>query len=302
MESFETIEYLIDDYTSSQKTSIFAPPIPLADRLKHGISEGAIGVYAFVEHEEAKGFFVLGLRNGGISILHASGEDARVFRIKQEMFDFGFELLSKEFSLVRVGGGSIDEELSRYLISRGFDKFDRKHMTLSREKIEDLPDSSLDGSFTFQSYTSDDKQEMSALIYDANVDNIDVKVFPNFFGSEEAVKDLITSIENNVYGKYTEGYSLILRKEGEAVGAIFLTQTDDVTGYIPDICIRKDNRRQGLGRAILVQSFKDMINGMPALRRINLDVTMKNPARFLYESLGFEDVNHYSVHLWNKAE
>ncbi len=300
LESFDEVQDIIKEYSSSTDEGPFAPLVPLEERLKKGLSEGAIELYASFENEQSIGFSVLGLRSGGISILYASESARDRFHSKKELFDYGFDKLSKEFSLVRIGSSSVDGELSKYALTRGFEKYDRKHMTLSRDKISSLSQRELSEEFTFADYDRERKEEMIKLIYEANTGNIDVHVFPNFFSTPEAVESLIENIEKSVYGKYEEGYSFVIHKLGKPVGVIFLTQTDDETGYIPDICIQKEERGQGLGRAILVYSFKKMIEGKPNITKINLDVTIDNPARYLYESLGFEDVRHYSVYIWNK--
>ena len=299
LESFDEIQHLIEEYSASTDEGPFAPTVPLEERLKKGLSEGSIGLYASFENEQSIGFSVLGLKSGGISIVYASESAEDRFLSKKELFDFGFDKLSKEFSLVRIGSSSVDSSLSEYALTRGFEKYERKHMTLSRDKISSLPQRELHEEFTFAEYTREGKEEIIKLIYESNAGNIDAHVFPNFFSTPEAVDSLIDNIEKSVYGKYEEGYSFVLHKLSKPVGVIFLTQTDDETGYIPDICIQKEERGQGLGRAILVHSFKKMIERKPNITKINLDVTIDNPARYLYESLGFEDVHHYSVYLWN---
>ncbi len=299
-DDFHEIEDIVEEYASIGE-GIFAPETPLKDRLRKSLSEETIGVYAAFEKDHVIGFSVIGVKNGGISILHINESAANPLQVRKDLFDAGFEKLSAEFPIVRIGSRSVPEDLSEYVISKGFVRYDRKHMTLSRQKITSLSQRDIDDDYNFEIYTSDMKDEVAKLIYEANIDNIDVNVFPNFFSTIESVNSLIANIENDVYGKYLQGYSFVLQKGDIPVGVIFLTKTDDETGYIPDICIHKNERRRGLARAIQIYGFKKMIEGDAKILRINLDVTMDNPARHLYESLGFEDVGKYAVYMWNNS-
>ncbi len=299
-DDFHEIEDLVDEYASSGE-GMFAPGTLLKDRLRKSLSEQTIGVFASYESDQIIGFSVVGLKSGGISILHINESATNPLQARKELFDVGFEKLSNDLPIIRIGSRCVPEDLSEYVISRGFVRYDRKHMTLSREKIASFSKPELADDYGYEVYTNKMKDDVAKLIYEANIGNIDVNVFPNFFSTLDSVKSLIDSIENDVYGQYLEGYSFVLQKSGMPVGVIFLTKTDDETGYIPDICIHKDERRRGLARAIQIYSFQKMIEGNVEIQKINLDVTMDNPARHLYESLGFEDVGIYAVYMWNKS-
>ena len=72
------------------------------------------------------------------------------------------------------------------------------------------------------------------------------------------------------------------------------------TGYIPDIVIDHDYRGRGLGKAILIHSMKRQLKSDAAITKVDLDVTLSNDARLLYESLGFENVREYTMYTWKK--
>jgi len=81
------------------------------------------------------------------------------------------------------------------------------------------------------------------------------------------------------------GFILVSREEGNITGAVVINKTG-MGGYIPEnilvyIAVHKDYRGKGLGKELMLKTF-DQAEG-----DIKLHVEPENPARFLYEKLGF---------------
>ncbi len=82
------------------------------------------------------------------------------------------------------------------------------------------------------------------------------------------------------------GGFIVVSKEKETVtGAVIVNKTG-MEGYIPEnilvyIAVHKDYRGKGLGKDLMLKTF-DKAQGS-----IKLHVEPENPARFLYEKLGF---------------
>ncbi len=81
------------------------------------------------------------------------------------------------------------------------------------------------------------------------------------------------------------GFILVSREEGKITGAVIINKTG-MGGYIPEnilvyIAVHKDCRGKGLGKELMIKTF-DQAEG-----DIKLHVEPENPARFLYEKLGF---------------
>ncbi len=169
-------------------------------------------------------------------------------------------------------------------------------MTLEREEIEKLDSPVLPNGYSFSSYTSEMREEVADLIFKSNEDNIDIHVFPEFFGTIENTVKLLEDIEKSVYGKYKNPQSKIIMKDNECVGICFMSLTADDTGYIPEIAIQPSHRRLGLGRAILVHSLKEQARVEEGLVKIDLDVTLANHALNLYQSVGFKETQTYSMY------
>ena len=87
---------------------------------------------------------------------------------------------------------------------------------------------------------------------------------------------------------------LVARIEGEPVGAVWVRLFDDEEhgyGYLDDatpelsIAVVKDRRRRGIGRCLLTAVLTQArLEGVP---RVSLSVETDNPARSLYDSMGF---------------
>lgn len=81
------------------------------------------------------------------------------------------------------------------------------------------------------------------------------------------------------------GFIVTARDNGVIVGAVIINKTG-MSGYIPDnilvyIAVHKDYRGKGLGKILMNKTFEK------AEGDIKLHVEPENPARFLYEKLGF---------------
>lgn len=81
------------------------------------------------------------------------------------------------------------------------------------------------------------------------------------------------------------GMILTLKEEGKVIACVVLNRTG-MNGYIPDyilvfIAVHKDHRGKGHGKEILKKAL-ELTPGDVALH-----VEPENPARFLYEKMGF---------------
>ncbi len=81
------------------------------------------------------------------------------------------------------------------------------------------------------------------------------------------------------------GFAVLARDEGKIVGAVIMNKTG-MEGYIPEnilvyIAVDKSQRGKGVGKALMEEAIKS------AKGNIALHVEPDNPARKLYEKLGF---------------
>jgi len=81
------------------------------------------------------------------------------------------------------------------------------------------------------------------------------------------------------------GFILVAKENEKVAGAVIINKTG-MAGYIPEnilvyIAVHKDYRGKGLGKELMLKTF-DKAEGS-----IKLHVEPENPARYLYEKLGF---------------
>jgi|TARA_R110000737_G_scaffold50895_2_gene71982 ribosomal-protein-alanine N-acetyltransferase len=81
------------------------------------------------------------------------------------------------------------------------------------------------------------------------------------------------------------GFTMIIKEKNKIKGAVVINQTG-MGGYIPEnilvyIAIHKDHRGEGLGKELMTKAI-DIAQG-----DIALHVEANNPAKILYEKLGF---------------
>lgn len=81
------------------------------------------------------------------------------------------------------------------------------------------------------------------------------------------------------------GFIVLAEEKGDIIGAVIMNNTG-MKGYIPEnilvyIAVHKDHRGKGIGKQLMLNAITS------AKGAIALHVEPDNPARFLYEKLGF---------------
>jgi ribosomal protein S18 acetylase RimI-like enzyme len=104
------------------------------------------------------------------------------------------------------------------------------------------------------------------------------------YGDEKA--DILKAIDYSLdRGVRPGGFVVVAMEKNQVVGAVVVNKTG-MSGYIPEnilvyIAIHSDYRGQGLGRKLMERAIKRAEGG------IALHVEPDNPAKILYEKLGF---------------
>lgn len=98
-------------------------------------------------------------------------------------------------------------------------------------------------------------------------------------------KDAILKCLEFVFDKNRGGLIILALEEEEILGAVVINYTG-MAGYIPEnilvyIAVHGDHRGKGIGKELMKNAIK-LTRGAIALH-----VEPENPAKFLYESLGF---------------
>jgi ribosomal protein S18 acetylase RimI-like enzyme len=107
------------------------------------------------------------------------------------------------------------------------------------------------------------------------------------FGDEK--KDILKCLDFAVrdFENALGGFVLVIKEDKEILGATIINKTG-MKGYIPEnilvyIAVHKKTRGKGIGKK-LMNKVIELVDG-----DIALHVEPNNPAKFLYEKLGFEN-------------
>jgi ribosomal protein S18 acetylase RimI-like enzyme len=99
---------------------------------------------------------------------------------------------------------------------------------------------------------------------------------------------------------YAEAEWLIIEQAGVPIGRLYLSEEKDEF-LIVDITIAPEARGGGVGAAVLTDLFE---LARPTGKRVSIHVEKNNPARRLYQRLGFvviEDQGVYDLMAWSPA-
>jgi GNAT superfamily N-acetyltransferase len=291
---FSEIESLFDDLIELRKGTSH----PLSENAKTSIKKAqAEGKLEFiVEYDGTQPIGFVMFRRSSINIFHIDGSVENAREIERRLFDRVFKELSERSDYIMTGGPSINPELSDYIVEQGFRMFKRTEMTISREKIDSFAAPTLPEGYRFETYTPEMREEIAEMMYDANVGEFDDGLFPEFYSSKDAVVGLYKLLE----GVGCQPYTKVILKDTEYVAACFVTKQADNSAIIADMAVSKGHRRIGLGRAIIMYALTRMTREMEALEKVKLEVTKGNPARHLYDLLGFEVEKETPSYLWDK--
>ncbi len=291
----DTIDPLVNRLLE-KSTDGQAPTSNFNEIIKKSVSEGKAFLYgAYSDDDLLLGLGMFGNVSKRISFVFADGDS----ELETRLVDAVFDNHSKDCSSVAAAGPWITEVISNHLIKIGFSKFDRAYMSLERADIESARQPELSEDMKFEMYNESQRDEVSKILFKANDGLVDQIAFPHFFSTLETCNKVVSDIENSVYGEYKEPFSWILRNSGQIIGICLMSiRNNGDTGYIPYIVIDPDYQGKGLGRSLLIHSMKKIIDGEPDIVKVDLDGTLENDARFLYKSVGFENVREYSMYIW----
>lgn len=94
-------------------------------------------------------------------------------------------------------------------------------------------------------------------------------------------------IENTFRETTANNLHLVVSNNGNVVGYVLLSRTAD-EGVIDEVAVHPDHRSKGVGEALIRFAIKSLGD-----RTITLVVMNENPARYLYERLGFVVVEEH---------
>jgi ribosomal protein S18 acetylase RimI-like enzyme len=101
------------------------------------------------------------------------------------------------------------------------------------------------------------------------------------------------------HGEYRPEFCRAHWREGRCAGVLMGCRVAPDHGFVLQVAVRRDHQGRGLGTELLrdaASAFRDA-----GLSRVALGVTLANPARHLYERLGFRIVHPVESYVWRRA-
>ncbi|MBN2471986.1 MAG: GNAT family N-acetyltransferase, partial [Anaerolineae bacterium] len=123
------------------------------------------------------------------------------------------------------------------------------------------------------------------VIYRANIGAVDAMIIPEMQSLPGTLRIVRQALQGR-YGLFDPAASgLILNAEGEAAGVTLVTRRHSGAGFTAEICVLPDHRRRGLARHLMLHTHAAL--RAAGVTHNTLGVTQGNPARRLYDSLGY---------------
>jgi ribosomal protein S18 acetylase RimI-like enzyme len=144
-------------------------------------------------------------------------------------------------------------------------------------------------------------EDISHLVFRCFDGTIDQELFSFHYGSYNSVLAFHKELTDGKFGPFghKDSYSWVLRKKDEYIGACFMTSRNSTAGDVMELVISPGHRQAGYGRLLLTHSLINLFKIEPSMTKIELAVNSENPARLLYESVGFEKANDFSIYVLN---
>ncbi len=161
-------------------------------------------------------------------------------------------------------------------------------------------ESQVPGGYTLRAWEPSDLAPAAHVIYRANVGTLDAQIIPEM-RSEEAVGQIVWQTTVGRYGTFDARASgTVLEAGGGVVGVTLATRRRSGQGFTAEICVLPEHRRRGLARALIMRSHA--VFQADGIRTGMLGVTDGNPARYLYESLGYRRIGSVWTYVWPRPE
>lgn len=291
----DDIDSIISCYRKKSEVPV---PENFEELIKTGVSDEKVYAYGeYTKEGTLHGIAIFGKEMSRIRFIFAESNPEIERRLVRTLFD----RFSNEYSHIISMGQWITEGIAKHFTDIGLVEYPRANMSLEREIVMSQVDPILPENMCLVTYSKSDRDAIADLqfrCYDGTVDQIAI---PMFFGSPKICYQGLETLESGRFGEFRDGLSWILQVEDSPIGYCIITCQGGDTGYIASIGINPDHRGKGLGKGIFIHSMKKLVESDSAIKKIDLDVTISNPAFNLYKSIGFGKVSDWSVYTWNKS-
>ncbi|MCA9886062.1 MAG: GNAT family N-acetyltransferase, partial [Anaerolineae bacterium] len=174
--------------------------------------------------------------------------------------------------------------------------FERCQMMLPLTQMP-LSDIVLPEGYSATLWTDDQQEEVEQVALFAQQDDIDSAAVPDAVG-DELVETLRKLRSNEFPGMdhWLANASFVVRERRKGIiGYIATIQVQNIC-FVADMVVHPEHRRRGLARSLMQRSMTACLED--GFETAMLAVTTRNPARHLYENLGFRPTDCSESAIW----
>jgi len=143
--------------------------------------------------------------------------------------------------------------------------------------------------------TREDLRELAAVIVEAYRDHPGRQLHAEVRDPDAAVSFLESAMSGG-FGTTRAAFTRAISRDGRIVAGIVGSEIAPGTGFVLQVAVTPAYQGLGLGTALLRDLSQSFWEG--GFRRMALGVTMDNPARRLYERLGFSNHRNVDAFVW----
>jgi len=173
----------------------------------------------------------------------------------------------------------------------GFEKVERLLMAAPLS----LPTLACVGPPTSRPYEEEQWVDIAETIVDAYRDHPGRKLHVEVRDPLHALA-FLKSVSSGGYGLAQPGYGRAIRRNGRCAGAIVGCEVAPDVGFVLQVAVRPPFQRQGIGTQLLRDLAYEYRKA--GLSRMALGVTRTNPAKRLYDRLGFGSLRPVNAYVW----
>lgn len=115
----------------------------------------------------------------------------------------------------------------------------------------------------------------------------------------EGIMEFLRHVFAGGHGEYRPEFCRAYWREGCCLGALIGCRVAPEHGFVLQVAVRRGHQRQGVATRLLLDAAAAF--RACGLTRVALGVTLDNPARRLYERLGFTEIHPVDSYVWRRS-
>ncbi len=289
LEEIPSIAEIVSNFEELVKET-FQFPKPLIEMIRDWMEAGNIqAVVSESDDGRASGLGVVVPTKERILVIYADSLDEtinqeEINRNETKLLDWCLSQFKNPPAKVEFP--KMTKNLKDELLKRGYKEYERASMKVSRDDFLKNQEIAIPDGFSLAKYDPEKRSKIAEVLAEANENHVDAIIYSEFFSSKEKGIEFLKKYEENAFGEYLEDFSKILLKDDEIIGHCLLSKEGKALS-VPDIGLLPKYQGRGLGKALLVNTILTALKRDESIPMVYLGVTLTNPAKYLYEKVGF---------------